>query len=177
MDMTISRVANGLRDSRRSIDLLQAPKAPGVYALYASAAGTIGGFAAGEDGLIYVGVSSDLAAREFEQHFGSDSSGFSTVRRSLGAILKGQLGLTAIPRSPGSQPSSYRFSDDGELRLTGWMRDNLQVGVCSIGSALAVETELIVLLKPVLNLTKWPNPARREIKRLRKICACEAQGA
>jgi hypothetical protein len=176
MDMNIPSVTERLHRSRSAIDRLMAPNSPGVYALFVGGLGAVGGIPAGEDGLIYVGVSNDLAAREFEQHFSSNGTGFSTVRRSIGAILKSQLHLEAIPRSTWSQPSLYRFRDDGELRLTNWMRDNLEVGVCSIGEALAVEAELIMALKPALNLTKWENPVRAEIKRLRKICACEAQG-
>ena len=174
--MNIPSVIERLHRSRSAIDRLMAPNSPGVYALFVCGLGAVGGVPAGEDGLIYVGVSNDLAAREFEQHFSSNGTGFSTVRRSIGAILKSQLHLEAIPRSTWSQPSLYRFRDDGERRLTNWMGDNLEVGVCSIGEALDVETELILALKPVLNLTKWENPARGEIKRLRTICACEAQG-
>ena len=44
---------------------------------------------------VYVGISADLARRGDEDHFRSGGSGFSTLRRSLGALLKDELKLTA----------------------------------------------------------------------------------
>jgi hypothetical protein len=135
-------------------------------------------FAPGQSGLIYIGVSKDLAAREFEQHFNSESTGFSTLRRSIGAILKTDLRLTAIPRSSGNSETnvkSYRFLADGEARLTDWMCRNVEIAVCGVGSSKALEVRLITQLKPLLNLTHWPNPDRAEIMRLRRLCADEAR--
>ncbi len=175
MDFEQMRVAELLRESKCVVGSLKAPAEPGVYAVFCSKIEKLGVFSVGEGGLIYVGASKDLAAREFDQHFSSEGTGISTLRRSLGAILKGQLELTAIPRSPGSVSSSYRFLADGEKRLTQWMKSNLEVSVCPIEDAVDVETELVRLLRPVLNLTKWENPQRAEIKRLRKDCADEAQ--
>lgn len=169
------RISESLGNSKGPIGNLSAPAKPGVYAIYSSTMTEIGGFPIGRDGLAYVGFSEVLASREFDQHFCSGETGFSTLRRSLGAILKSQLNLTAIPRSPGSAKSSYRFLSDGEERLSQWMESNLEVSVLPIINALEVESDLIPFLEPVLNLTKWKNPHRKEIKRLRAICASEAQ--
>jgi hypothetical protein len=57
------------------------------------------------------------------------------------------------------------------------MQMNLSVGVCAIEDPKVIENELIALLCPPLNLTGWENPARSEIKRLRKACASEAASA
>jgi transcriptional regulator with GAF, ATPase, and Fis domain len=42
----------------------------------------------GVEGLVYVGTSVNLAQREFDTHFSPRGTGFSTVRRSFGAILR-----------------------------------------------------------------------------------------
>jgi hypothetical protein len=126
---------------------------------------------------IYVGISSNLSQRGDETHFRSGESGFSTLRRSLGALLKDELRLSAQPRGTGSSPQNYRcyrFDDAGEERLTAWMRSHLRVGIAAVDDPEAVETELILLGQPPLNLTKWANPHRAEIKALRKACVDEA---
>jgi hypothetical protein len=42
-----------------------------------------------------------LADRELNQHFSTGRTGSSTLRRSLGALLKRRLALIAVPRAPG----------------------------------------------------------------------------
>jgi len=69
--------------------------------------------------------------------------------------------LSAIPRSAGASESNvrcYRFVKDGEERLTEWMREKLEVGVCEAGSPEALEADLITSMKPLLNLKGWSNP-------------------
>src|SRR5690349_20652009 len=95
-----SVASDDLRRSRAPLNRLIAPPAGGVYAIYLHTPGLLSPFAQAEDGLIYTGLSSNLTDREFEQHFASGSTGFSTLRRSLGALLKAQLSLRAIPRAP-----------------------------------------------------------------------------
>jgi hypothetical protein len=91
---------------------LSAPPGSGVYAIYLSTKGLLAPFNQPEDGLVYIGLSTSLANREFDCHFASDNTCFSTLRRSLGAILKRQLDLNAIPRAPGRSETNirnYRF--------------------------------------------------------------------
>jgi hypothetical protein len=107
-------------------------------------------------------------------------SGFSTLRRSLGALLKDELKLTAQPRGPGSSEQNlrcYRFDDPGEQRLTDWMRRHLRIAVATHPAPAPeqVEAELIALAQPPLNLTGWPNPHAKELKALRKSCADAAR--
>lgn len=155
------------------------PAKSGVYAYFLSGERkSLGDFSAGRRGLIYVGTSSNLSIREVDMHFNSANTGFSTLRRSLGAILRGELGLTAIPRGPGKSESNvthYRFRRDGEARLTAWMTANLTRSACVSENAERIEGELIRRLEPLLNLTGWSNPHRNAIKRLRKQCADEAR--
>ena len=169
-----------LARSRAAIEKLVVPAASGVYAIYLRAHGLLSPFEVGEGGLIYIGCSTNLSDREFEQHFSSDKTGFSTLRRSIGALLKRQLALRAIPRAPGISETNvrnYRFADDDEARLTSWMCAHLEIAVHSSAKYPELEDFLVSELQPLLNLTKWPNPDRAEIKRLRKVCADEARTA
>lgn len=131
-------------------------------------------------GALYIGRSSNLAEREFDTHFASGKTGFSTLRRSLGALLVERLDLRAVPRAPGPSATNtrnYRFDDAGEDRLSTWMREHLLIGVASHPNPRGVEGELIALACPALNLTGWENPMRAEVKRLRKRCAEQAEAA
>jgi hypothetical protein len=168
-----------IEKSRTRPSILRPPPESGIYAIYLRPDAALGPFPAGAKGLIYIGSSSNLRQRDFETHFGDKGSGFSTLRRSLGAILKDVLNLTAIRRGPGrsrSNITSYMFDPEGEKRLTLWMAENLEVGFCQIDDGYKeIEKGLIVELEPVLNLKDWNNPHRPEIKRLRRACAREAR--
>lgn len=172
-------IAN-LEASRTAHGLLNTPSKSGVYGIYLRSQGSLLPFTAEVGGLVYIGMSSNLAAREFDTHFSSTNTGFSTFRRSVGAIKKFELQLQAQPRGSGSSPrdfTSYRFHADGEQRLTSWMLENLMVGAHVSERYKLIECQLIANLRPVLNLSKWPNPHRAEIMQLRKRCADEARKA
>ncbi len=175
----IDVLANELeRLSTTSLDVAS-PAKSGVYAYFLSGeTKSIGDFSAGRGGLIYVGASSNLSIRELDAHFKSKNTGFSTLRRSLGAILRDELALTAIPRGSGKSKSdvtNYRFRSDGEARLTAWMTAKLTRSARELENEERIEGELIRRLEPLLNLKGWPNPHRNAIKRLRKQCADEAR--
>lgn len=156
--------------------VLPAITGAGVYAICAIAPDTLSPVIVGKRGLLYVGMTEQ--GLEARNHFRHENSGFSTFRRSLGALLKSQLGLTAIPRSNGiskSNVTNYRFTADGESRLTLWMVENLSIGQLALAESVALhEKDLIALMEPPLNLTGWNNPQRRIMKRLRAECAEEA---
>jgi hypothetical protein len=98
------------------------------------------------NGLVDIGKSANLAQRVIDTHFGSGKTGSSTARRSLGAILKQQLRLTAIPRGRGLKDrdfTNYRFDAAGEDRLSDWMRGNLMIAVCPVIGYAVVESCLI----------------------------------
>lgn len=177
-DVEIEDVAVTLQAARTSIAKLNPLAASGVYAIYLNEGSALAAFAPVQHGLLYIGQSKDLAAREIEHHFGDKNTGFSTLRRSIGAILSGELGLSAHPRSKGASESNvrnYRFSEAGDQRLSGWMAEHLSVAVYPTADYAEIEPELIRLLKPVLNLKGWENPQRTEIKLLRKRCADQAR--
>lgn len=175
--MSTKDVVNSLKNSRTQINKLNVSPKPGIYAVFLKK-GSKMPLKAYNDGLIYIGSSSNLATRDIDTHFTSQKSGFSTLRRSLGALLKKELRLTAIPRGTGSSKSNYqnyRFTDDGEERLSTWMKSNLEIAVFVYEDDFeALEKELIQELKPILCLKGWANPSAEFIKGLRKNCVEEA---
>lgn len=151
----------------------------GVYAYFLRKPDTLPGITTDESGILYVGMTEDgLDARNHVNH---KHSGFSTLRRSLGAILKEDLNLRALPRSSGASKSNvrcYRFDEKGEAALTEWMRSNLLVAQAEVdGHVAAAEHELIIKLQPPLNLKGWPNPQAPNVKALRSACVREAERA
>jgi hypothetical protein len=175
--MTASALLDRLRETATPIDRVRAPTVAGVYAWFLDEPSALPTLPDQGRDPIYVGMSSNLSERGDETHFRSGESGFSTLRRSLGAVLKDELRLSPEPRGTGSSRQNYRcyrFDDAGEERITAWMRSHLRVGIAAVDSPETVETDLILLAQPPLNLTKWANPYRAEIKALRKACADEA---
>lgn len=178
-DICITRILEHLAKERTSPTKLSAPNRAGVYALFALTpkidACQI--YSSGET--IYIGKSDNLAKRPLCDHFISGRTGQSSPRRSLGAILKEELILEAIPRNEGKSEQDFRcycFEDKGEQRLTDWMKKNIEVGVYEFhGDVKKLEDGLILKAKPILNLTKWPNPQASKIKQLRKRCVEEAK--
>ncbi len=154
--------------SRYPADLAPDINSPGVYALFLRS-GVLGKISPAEDGLLYIGMTdSSLEARK---HFRHKSSGFSTLRRSLGSILRAELDLVPIPRSPGSSKANFMFAADGEGRLTQWMLANLSYAFAAFsGDRRALERQLIRDRQPPLNLTGWKNPQAGNIKALRALC-------
>ena len=56
------------------------------------------------------------------------------------------------------------------------MKTNLEVGIFVIQEDnKSIEDQVINTLEPVLNLTGWYNPYRKDIQALRKVCANEAR--
>jgi hypothetical protein len=151
----------------------------GVYALFLRPMATLPGLEAGPDGLLYIGMTD--ASLEERNHFAHADSGFSSPRRSLGALLKQQLGLQAVPRGSGPSPTNlrnYRFTPEGETRLTDWMTAHLDYAFTILDRAIrANEDRLIGLWQPPLNLTGWTNPQRRQMRALRDLCRSEARHA
>lgn len=134
------------------------------------------GMAPPQSGILCIGRSGNLAGRN---HLRMENSGFSSPRRSLGALLKSKLQLAAEPRSPGPSPKNcrnYRFGGQGETRLSNWMRRNLTYAVCPLNSDVqGMESQLIRECKPPLNLIGSPNPRKRMIERPRVDCVEEAR--
>jgi hypothetical protein len=175
----LGTIKNSLRKNRCSAAGIRPTSGVGVYALYLSHPHALGGIEVETSEPIYIGMTED--SLEARNHFGHRDSSFSSPRRSLGAILKGELGLTAVPRGSGKSAkdmTSFRFAGDGEKRLTNWMVRHLEYSFVVLEHGiLDVERALIECLRPPLNLDKWKNGQKAAIKRLRKVCADEARRA
>ncbi|MFL0179198.1 GIY-YIG nuclease family protein [Mycobacterium sp. SMC-15] len=177
--MDAAQVLGQLSDRRTRLDLLDAPAAPGVYAFFLRE-GAVPGLHCGSGDCLYIGRSSNLAQREFDTHFRAGGSGFSTLRRSLGALLIDELDLQPQPRSAGTSDTNYRnyrFDTRGEEALSAWMHGHLEVAVFEEADPKSLEHELVVLAGPPLNLTHWPNPDAPMIKAARKRCTDRARAS
>ena len=170
--MTIDDICQTLVDARQPHDAPQS-NAPGLYAIFLRPRCQLLPITPGDDGLLFIGATRDgLCARD---HF-TENSGLSTLRRSLGAILRKHLWLQPCPRASGAGDAStrnYAFAVDGEAILSRWMRANLLVSALPLpGKDLAMlEDDVIARLTPPLNLAGWENPQRPLIKRMRADCA------
>ncbi|MGH8195823.1 MAG: GIY-YIG nuclease family protein [Woeseiaceae bacterium] len=155
------------------------PRGWGIYAWFLRSGTQLCGFPVGPSGLIYVGRSNDLARRDVQQHLMAGRTPASSLRRSLGALLKVSLSLKAIPRSSnpkdGERFSHYGFTRKGEETLSRWMQDHLNVAAVIRDDPGDIEPLLIRHKKPLLCLIGWPNPNGAHIKALRRICSDEAR--
>ena len=151
--MGMEKVIGELRRTRGPIGTHGFPKKSGIYALFLKKGSDLKGYSVTNDGLIYIGSTDNLAERAQENHFNSDSTGFSTLRRTLGAIMKEDFSLRTIPRSPGPSETNYKnykFIATGERLLTDWMRNNLEIGYCSIFEDYEkIEKEMLKSLCPI----------------------------
>ena len=170
-------VYDELRAQRTGPDKAPVVAGPGVYALFAREPDCMLPYIVmPEDGLLYIGESGDLSKRK---HFKELYTGFSSLRRSLGAILKAQLRLTALPRPSGSSEAKYtnfRFTNEGERRLSEWMKKNLEYAAFPYNKdKKQLEAHLIENYEPPLNLKGWKNPQGKSIRCLRRLCRDEAR--
>jgi len=181
-------IIKSIKKTTKSVkDLNKLPDEQGIYAFYIDNTTDLGKF--GKPGqLIYVGLSQkNLNSRDTETHLKSRLTGWSTLRRSIGAILKTKLKLTAQKRDINPKKlraDKYKFDEKGEIKLTEWMINNLKMGYWSTSKPLTKdklrdeEEKAIIMLKPSLDLdkrTKKFNPFAIELDDLREICRQEVK--
>ena len=162
---------------------------PGIYAFFFTGKEfPLADYSPQKDEIIYIGkTESSQASRDEKTHFTSGKTGSSTIRRSLGALLKDELSLVPIPRNDkdfdAGRKSFFKFDESSEDKLTTWMKDNLALSFYEYDQPPSeidvLETELIAEAKPLLNIdSKNPdNPYAQFIKVARKACADEANRA
>ncbi|MGA8184758.1 MAG: hypothetical protein WB819_14085, partial [Terriglobia bacterium] len=80
----------------------------------------------GRDKPLYIGkTESSQKARDLGQHLADGGTKHSTLRRSLGALLREQLKLKPKPRSTTETSprryTNFKFDAKGEAKLTKWM--------------------------------------------------------
>ena len=111
-----------------------APPCPGLYAIHASPSvwRELGLSSPPDERPVYVGkAEKSLSGRDIQQHFGHGSegrttsvTGYSTLRRSVGALLHDSQGFGAVPRniaSPGYY-SNFGLTREDDALLSEWMR-------------------------------------------------------
>src|SRR5690554_342466 len=74
---------------------------PGIYAIFFTGKNfPIKDYFPGEDEILYIGkTESSSRSRDLKTHFASGKTGSSTLRRTLGALLREELLLKPVPRS------------------------------------------------------------------------------
>lgn len=164
------------------------PKSKGIYGIFLMPGKIIKIMDILPDALLlYIGISKNLYRRDFKQHFTVGRTGSSSFRRALGAVLKSELILTSIPRGVEQDEhrySKYRFSEESEVILSNWMKENLIIGywcaplTWSIKDLRVAEFDLTTKYKPVLDRdprTRRFNPYAPFIDTLAAICIDEAK--
>lgn len=149
-----------------------------IFGVFLAAGQDLPGIEVSDSGLLFIGKTETGTSPQ--DHFDSPGrdSGTSTERRTLGALLRENLDLTAHPGSfgiDGGNVSSFCFSESGEARLSNWIQTSLLVSRLPFcGDVASAESLLIRHLEPPLNITNWLNPQRGHIMDMRRICAEEA---
>ncbi len=169
----MSKLKVDLLSRLKPMALMPELKGKGLYVFCLRRVKELPGIEVGSQGIVYVGMTEK--SLHIRNHFLHSHSGGSTLRRSLGALLRENLGLEPIRRDSKPENSSkYRFTDDGEARLTEWMTENLLAAQVEVSENIrATEAALILEMEPPLNLTKWVNPQKASVSARRKECADE----
>jgi hypothetical protein len=164
---------------------------PGIYALFFMGVGDfpIKGFQPKDGEIIYIGkTESSQKSRDRDTHFATGKTRSSTIRKSLGALLREKLNLTPMVKSQADidakRVTQYMFCIDdlSEERLTEWMQNNLGLSFYEYDKEPKkidkLETDLIEELIPVLNIDRknMSNPWKKHISALRKECGLIAYG-
>ncbi len=167
----MSKLKVDLLSRLKPMALMPELKGQGLYLFCLRQLQELPGIEVGTQGIVYVGMTEK--SLHIRNHFLHAHSGGSTLRRSLGALLCEKLRLEPVRRDSKAENSTkYRFSDDGEARLTEWMKANLLAAQVEVSDNVrAAEAALILEMEPPLNLTKWVNPQKARIKAARKACA------
>lgn len=181
-------VVNSIVKSIKSLSKIEnLPEKQGIYAYFLDSKEELREFGNFGDA-IYVGLAEkSLHGRDTMSHLASGKTGWSSLRRSLGAILKEKLNLIAIKRDKNGsklRPDKYKLTDDGESRLTEWMIANLKFGYWENNRPLSkeklrnLEEKVILKLKPKLDLdrrTRHKNPLASNLDNYRAICRNEVK--
>lgn len=127
--------------------------------------------------LLYVGISprSETSQRNLREriksHFNGNAYG-STLRFSLGCLLRDDLGITLQPTS---SKKGLTFGD-GEKDLNMWLSQNAFVTWVLSRKPWELEEELIGMFKPPLNILKNDHhPFSQKLKSIRSACREKAR--
>lgn len=131
--------------------------------------------------IIYIGKTEySQKKRDEKTHFATGATGSSTVRKSIGSLLRTKNNLIPIPRNnldyQKRRFSHFKFDTRSEEIITEWMINNLALAFYEYSGSRKeikyLEAELINTLVPVLNISKNPKSSfRKFLQQLRKECA------
>jgi len=178
--MDSKKIINKLIRNASHIDKADSFEAkPGVYAFFFNGKEfLLSNYKPKKNEIIYLGkTQSSGISRVLKTHFGTGNTGSSTVRRTVGALLREKLKLAPIPRNNtdlGRNKMIFKFEERSEIRLTKWMRDNLLVSFVPLLEKDVPTTEKLIIktLNPVLNIEGNSNGQfYKLLKESRKECA------
>jgi hypothetical protein len=138
---------------------IEAPQTTGFYAFYTIVNNIFEGTALSDmkkETCIYVGIAKDETLNERVTKSHLKTTGKSTLRRAIGAILIEKLGLEPIMRgktATESNLSNFTFSKESEQRLTEFMFANLGVAFCSYSS---IDVNLEDIEKEIIKEFRYP---------------------
>lgn len=137
---------------------------PGIYALFFYGNSfPLNGYTQSKNEIIYIGkTESSQKSRDADTHFASGKTGSSTLRKSFGSLLHDEFKLVPIPRSQSDidkgRHAHFKFDFSSEKILTDWMQNNLGLSFYPFTKSTleldAIETQLINMLVPILNIDR-----------------------
>lgn len=183
----LDKIIKSIKETAKGInEHIDYPTCPGIYAFMLKEKSHLNEFGTPNQ-VLYVGIAKDnLKKRDLEKHFNGTKTGVSTLRRSLGAVLKEEFNLKSFSRNGINnriEILNYKFNAEGEQLLTDWMTENLIIGYWKDEDSISYsvlrkfEEKVIIFLKPTLDLdgrTKKYNALAGKLQGLRKVCRNEA---
>jgi hypothetical protein len=175
------------------LDSPAAPSCPGLYAIHASPSvwRELGLGSPPDERALYIGkAEKSLAGRDIQQHFGYCSegrttsiTGYSTLRRSIAALLRDSMGFHAVPRNAANSGhySNFGLAREDDALLSKWMRARLGLAHwakpddCEVDRLKSVEQKVFRRLLPPLNLRDVDTPWETQIEAARSVMAAEAR--
>lgn len=157
------------------------PNVAGLYAVYGDEKAVAQLEIGRPDRPLYVGKAErSLVSRDLRTHFATGKTGSSTLRRSVGSLLRERLALLAVPRNLDRPDGSANFSFEtsGDQRLTEWMHAHLLLAVWARPEGVLldeVETFVLREVLPPLNLAKMGRDGDQRVKAARAVMATEAR--
>ena len=181
--MVIDEIINHLKKSRTNfLEITTFSKFPGIYGVFfCGNIFPIENYNPKQDEIIYLGkTESSQEKRDAKTHFKSGKTGSSTLRKTIGSLLRTKFKLQPIPRNntdfQKKRFSHFKFDIKSEDIITKWMQNNLALSFYEYPKNKTeieeLETSLIQNLIPVLNIDKNPfNAYGNFIKHSRKESA------